>query len=148
VAKISVYKIKILTVFFLIDKQWADIIIKRCRKYLEDSENFLKRDIKKIRSMYFFYENDDKSLHKYDDENNTKRYLLAKTGFETEKNHSTINQIDNKTNTGQEIKDDKGKNSLLKKKDNVSKESRRETFVVYQSNGNNIYKDKYHKTKF
>jgi hypothetical protein len=144
VAKISVYKIKILTVFFLIDKQWADIIIKRCRKYLEDSENFLKRDIKKIRSMYFFYENDDKSLHKYDDENNTKRYLLAKTGFETEKNHSTINQIDNKTNTGQEIKDDKGKNSLLKKKDNVSKESRRETFVVYQSNGNNIYKDKYH----
>jgi len=144
VSKISVYKIKILTVFFLIDKQWADVIIKRCRKYLEESENFLKRDIKKIRSMYFFYENDEKSMYKYDDENSTKRYLLAKTGFETEKNHSTINQVDNKTNSGQEIVDDKGKNSLLKRRDNLSKQSRRETFVVYNSNGNNIYKDKYH----
>jgi len=44
---ITNYKIEILKIFFLIDKKWSDIIIRRCRKYLEESREFLQKDNKK-----------------------------------------------------------------------------------------------------
>jgi hypothetical protein len=56
---ITNYKIEILKIFFLIDKKWSDIIIRRCRKYLEESREFLQKDNKKIRDKNFFDERDD-----------------------------------------------------------------------------------------
>jgi hypothetical protein len=43
----------------LIDKKWSDIIIRRCKKYLEESREYLQKDNKKVRDKNFFDERDD-----------------------------------------------------------------------------------------
>jgi hypothetical protein len=40
-SNVTAFKTKILKIFFLIDKKWADIIIKRCKRYLDSSQNYL-----------------------------------------------------------------------------------------------------------
>ena len=58
-SKLSNYKIKILKIFFVIDKKWADIIIKRCKKYLDFYENYLICKEKDEKSSFINFHNDD-----------------------------------------------------------------------------------------
>jgi hypothetical protein len=70
-SNITTFKTKILKIFFLIDKKWADIIIKRCKRYIDYSQNFLIA--KDNQDKISFFNVGDKTEDKDNDNSNKKK---------------------------------------------------------------------------
>ena len=94
-SKITIFKIKILKIFSLIDKKWADIIIKRCKIYIERSENFL---INKENGKSQFFSNKDVVNKKY---TNT---FVKDSKIEANKKKNSKNKLNDNDPVNPEIK--------------------------------------------
>ena len=124
ISNIMNYKLKVLIIFFLIERKWADIIIKRCRKYLEESQSFLKKDNNKKKLKSFFEES---KMESKDSKNTVDNQLSQRYAIQSNETEKILNNNNSDNNTKNNLIDSRGKSFRRKNE-------KKENFLIYSLN--------------